>query len=271
MSTFAISLLGAGRMGREIMACIRDDPGLALAGVWVRPGSRLLGASMAEYAGPGASPVVASSDLPAVLANADVAIDFSLPAATPAILDAVQRASTPLVCGVSGLSADLQAALRRTADVAPVFYERNMSIGIAVMRRLVADAARLLGPEFSASVHDLHHAAKLDAPSGTALMLGEALAAARKQAFAEVMRYSADGTPTARNNADIVFDVRREGQHPGNHTVRFAGAAETLAISHDVSDRRVFAIGAVRAARWLRDRPAGFYGMQDMLADTLPA
>jgi 4-hydroxy-tetrahydrodipicolinate reductase len=271
MSTLAISLLGAGRMGREIMACINEDPGLTLAGVWVRPGSSLLGVSMAEYAGPGAAAVTASSDLPAVLAAADVAIDFSLPAATPAILDAVCKSSTPLVCGVSGLNADLQAALQRAAGAVPVFYERNMSIGIALMRRLVADAARLLGPDFAASIHDLHHAAKLDAPSGTALLLGEALAAARNQVFADVMRYNADGTPAARSDGDIVFEVRREGQHPGSHTVRFQSAAETLSIRHDVSNRRVFASGAVRAARWLRGRPAGFYTMQDLLADSLPA
>lgn len=264
-----IGLLGAGRMGRQIMREMARDPGCALSGVWVRAGSELAGAELSAIGGEAAAGVTAGSDLAAVLEGADVAIDFTLPAASRSISEAAAAAGVPLVTGVSGLErADLEG-LEAAAGRIPVFYDRNMSVGVAVMRRLVGQAATLLGEDFPAEIHDTHHAAKRDAPSGTALLLGESLAAGRGRELGEVMRYDPEGAAERRDRRDIVFRVTREGEHPGRHDVRFTGPAESLAITHEVSDRAVFALGALRAARWLVDRPPGLYGMQQLLDDLL--
>ncbi len=264
MSSIAISMLGAGRMGREIMACIARDPGFSLSGLWVRKGSALLDSDLSDYAGVTASVVRPTADLALALQNADVAVDFSLPGASCGVIEAASAAGKPLVCGVSGLDSVARAAMQAAALSIPIFYDRNMSLGVAVLRRLVAEAGRILGTDFAATIHDLHHAGKLDAPSGTALLLGETLAVARGQEFARVMHYADD---TAHADGDIVFKVRREGEYPGAHSVNFAGEAESISLSHEVSDRRVFAAGALRAARWLKGQSAGLYNMQDMLAD----
>lgn len=253
-------------MGREIMRAIAaSEPSLQLAGVWVRPDSPLLDRPMTEFAGPAASEVTASCDLSAVLATADVAIDFSLPAAVPNILQEAVKARKALVCGVSGLDQDTLTLMQSAARTVPLFYDRNMSIGVALLRRMVEQSGQVLGEGFSATISDLHHAEKRDAPSGTALMLGETLAAARGQDFKSVMRYDSEQAAVARNSDDIVFDVRREGLHPGAHTVVLAGPDENLSFSHTVTDRRVFAVGALRAAKWLHERPPGLYSMQDLL------
>lgn len=239
---------------------------MRLHGAWVRTGSDLDGSDLAipDEAGRG---VVATSQLDDVLSGADVAIDFSLPEANHEILGASVRAGTPLVCGVSGLSDDDLAAMRDAARAIPVFYDRNMSIGVAVMRRLVAQSASLLGPEFHVDIHDTHHAHKRDAPSGTALLLGESVAEARGQDFHQAKQYPASQPDAERSPCGIRFHVTREGEHPGRHTVTFGNAAEQLSIVHDVRNRRVFAAGALRAARWLATRPAGCYDMNEYLDD----
>lgn len=262
-----VAVLGAGRMGREILAALSSDPArYTLAGLWVRDPQRAGAAELVALAGAAAGDAAVHGDLPAILADADVAIDFTLPGATRDIADAARTAGKPLVCGVSGLGANELAALSGAANGVAVFYERNMSIGIALLRRAIEDAARVLGAGAAAEISDLHHAAKIDAPSGTALMLGEALAAARGQQFREVMRYdAARGRGSRRGEGDILFDVRREGSHPGRHTVTLASGPETLTYGHEVHDRAVFAVGALRAARWLAGRAPGRYGMPDML------
>lgn len=253
-------------MGLELLAAIAADPERwQLAGLWVRPD---LLSTAAELPGmPGAaSAVVVSSDLSAVIETADVAIDFTLPSATGNVLSCALDSNKPLVSGVSGLDTAQLEALRRASASIPLFYSRNMSIGIALLRRAVEEAGSVLGAEAEALISDLHHAAKIDAPSGTALLLGEALAAARGQDFGEVMRYdAAAGRGTRRHSGDILFEVRREGSHPGRHTVRLAARGETLMFTHDVRNRGVFATGALRAAGWLAGRPSGLYGMQDLL------
>lgn len=260
-----IAVLGAGRMGRELVAAIASSDAAALASVWARKGAQL----MNTVSGPGEDALraaVVSADLEAVLAPAHVAIDFTLPAATPAVLDAVLASGTPLVCGVSGLSDAVMRRMREIAESVPVFYDRNMSFGIAVMTDLVTRAGAVLGPEFVAEVHETHHVHKRDAPSGTALKLGEALAAARWQDFGNVYRYSERG-PTERHAPnDIVFLVTREGENPGEHKVVLRSEGETLELAHKVRDRRVFAQGALRAAKWLVGRGPGFWQMPDLAA-----
>ncbi len=246
------------------------QPDLRLHGACVRAGSDLDGCDLAtlpDEAGEAGRDIVATSRIDDVLNGADVAIDFSLPEANPEVLAASVRAGTPLVCGVSGLGDDDLAAMRDAARTIPVFYDRNMSIGVAVMRRLVAQGASLLGPEFRVDIHDTHHAHKRDAPSGTALLLGESVAGGRGQNFRQVMEYPAGRLDAERSPGDIRFHVTREGEHPGQHSVTFSDVAEQLSVVHDVRSRRVFAAGALRAARWLATRPAGWYGMNEYLDD----
>jgi 4-hydroxy-tetrahydrodipicolinate reductase len=260
MQRTKISVLGAGRMGQELMRALEASENLELAGVWRRSAER------PTAAGPGADQLVVSGDLDAVLDAGDVAVDFTLPAATRQVLDAVVRLGKPLVCGVSGLGDDIMTRMRTASSSVPIFHDRNMSFGIAVLAELVRRAGAALGPEFVAGIHEAHHVHKVDAPSGTALKLGEALADARGQDFESVYRYD-EKQPVERRSVDeIVFSVTREGENPGEHSVVFRSEAETLELAHRVRHRRVFALGALQAACWLVRQPPGFYGMHDLAA-----
>lgn len=269
VETLNIAVLGAGRMGQEIMRAIAGagagNDELRLAGVWTRKKSPTLHKHMAEFAGPAAGAIAISDDLASVLNAADVAIDFSLPEATHEILDAVLAAAKPLVIGVSGLD---RAAVDKIDDVArtiPVLYDRNMSLGIAVLDGLVRQAVASLGAGFEAEIHETHHRHKVDAPSGTALKLGASLAAARNQDFESVKRYEPAGLKRPLAPGEIGFEVSREGEVPGEHTVILYNESERLELKHAVSSRRVFAAGALRAAQWLSNRPPGLYAMRDLL------
>jgi 4-hydroxy-tetrahydrodipicolinate reductase len=256
-----ISVLGAGRMGQQLIRAIASADDTDLAGVWVRGEGRLEPDLLASHSG-----VTVSDNLHDVLMSADVAVDFSLAAATPQVLEAAMRAGKPLVCGVTGLG---DAEIRRMQVVAksvPLFYDRNMSLGIAVLKDLVSRAARLLGPEFAAEIDETHHVHKKDAPSGTAIALGEALAESRRQSFADVFRYERDGDARRQTPEDIVFSVTRRGEVAGEHTVVFRSDVESLELTHKVSDRRVFAHGALQAARWLVRQPPGLYQMHHLMA-----
>jgi 4-hydroxy-tetrahydrodipicolinate reductase len=213
-------------MGKAIAGAVEAASDLELAGTWKR-----------------------GDDLDPLVESADVVIDFSLPGATGTVLESVQRLSTPLVCGVTGLAAEQLQALEQAGSSIPIVYDRNMSPGIAVLERIAADAAAALGSEFSVAIHETHHVHKVDAPSGTALKLGEAVARARGE-----------------DPAGIHYESERRGEVPGDHRVILASATERLVLEHSVSTRDVFAAGAIRAARWLAGRAPGLYSMQDVLA-----
>lgn len=269
MSVLLVGLLGAGRMGQEILTVALEQPGsYRLQGIWARSGGGMQ-QLLTELAADGAAMPQVSENIDAVLAGAEVAIDFTLPEATARVVAAARKAGKPLVCGVSGLAQEDLQALHDAAENIPVFYARNMSIGIALLQQGVANASAVLGMDFDIEIDDLHHAAKRDAPSGTALSLGETAAAARGQDFATAMHYApvAASASAPAKPGQIAFHVRREGQHPGAHEVRFANGQETVSFGHIVSNRRVFASGALRAAAWLQRQPPGFYGMQDLLED----
>ena len=176
-------------------------------------------------------------------------IDFSLPEATATILEAVLRHGRPLVCGVSGLDDRMVGRLDQTAARIPVVYDRNMSLGIAVLERAVRDAAATLGPDFAIEISETHHQHKKDAPSGTALKLGEAIAEERGES----------GT------GSVHFEVERRGEVPGDHEVIMQSASERLTFAHSVTTRQVFADGAIRAARWVVSQAPGRYQMRDVL------
>lgn len=221
----AIAIAGAGRMGKAIAALIEGDATLAHAGTWSRGG-----------------------DLVELASAADVVIDFSLPEATDDVIRAVVETGTPLVCGVSGLGERQLHALDEAARTLPLVYDRNMSQGIAVLTEAVRQVAAALGPEFQAGIEETHHVHKKDAPSGTALMLGEALADARGVELDAIHIAS-----------------ERRGEVPGDHAVVFSTPSERLSLSHSVTTRDVFAAGALKAARWVADRPPGRYTMRDVL------
>ena len=229
-------------MGAAIVSVIDGDEQLHLAGVWARN----TGAARERLRRPDS---LISDDLERVVQRSDVLIDFSLPRATETVLAAVTALNKPLVCGVSGLSTAQMALLDEAAGRIPIVFDRNMSQGIAVLSALVDRAARALGDDFEVEVHETHHVHKIDAPSGTALQLGEAIAAARGAA-ADTIRY----------------EVERRGEVPGDHAVIFRSPTERLEFTHSVTTRGVFAEGAVRAARWVVGQRPGRYSMLDVLS-----
>lgn len=228
-------------MGQAIMHSIAGSDDLQLAGVWVRDEQQVERLGLPED-------VLSSGEFDQVANVADVVIDFSLPEANSVILAAVSRIGKPLVCGVSGLTDGQLAELDAAARTVPIVYDRNMSLGIAVLENLVGQASAALGNDFAVEIHETHHAHKIDAPSGTALKLGDAITAARGSA-ADSIRY----------------EVERRGEVPGEHLVILSSDTERLTLGHSVTTRQVFADGALRAARWIVDQAPGRYRMSDVL------
>jgi len=251
--TLRIAVLGRGRMGQEIRKCIAVSENFSLSGIWARNNENV------------PTPIEQSCNLAVVLSSAQVAIDFTLPEATEEVLRAATEARIPLVCGVSGLPAPLLRNMSIAAEEMPILYDRNMSLGIAVLQQLVKLAGAALCNQFVAEIHETHHVHKIDAPSGTALMLGEALAASRSLTFADVYQYDPTGIRTP-SQEKIHFEVIRRGENPGEHTVLLKSPDESLSLTHKVDNRRVFALGALQAARWLVSQAPGLYSMQNLVA-----
>ena len=254
-----IAVLGAtGRMGRTLLRCLPEFPSLALRGALTVPGGGLAGRDAGEIASCGTLGVPLSERVAEALAGASVAVDFTLAAAVPETAAACRAAGVGLVSGVTGLDEAAHAALRAAAEEVPVLWAPNMSAGVAVLERLAALAARSLA-EFDAGVFEAHHAAKKDAPSGTALALGRAVTGARgleEDAASPDERLQAPG---------LHYGVLRLGDIVGEHTVTLAGAGERIELTHRATDRAIFARGALRAAAWLAGRPPGLYRLGDVL------
>jgi len=253
-----VGILGAsGRMGQTLLRCLPEFPMLALGGALTAPGSGLDGRDAGEVAGLGALGTLLSEQIETALSGVRVAVDFTLPEAVPETVAACRAAGVALVCGVTGLDEKAHAALRAAAVDVPVLWAPNMSAGVAVLERLAALAAAALG-EFDAGVHEVHHAAKRDAPSGTALALGRAVVGARGlQARAAI--------PDAQFRATgLGYGVLRLGDVVGEHTVTLAGPGERIELSHRATDRAIFARGALRAAAWLAGRAPGNYTLAEV-------
>lgn len=250
-----IAMAGAGRMGQAIMSAIGTRDDLVLASVWQR-----------AAAPPDPGGALRSGDIEAVVAAADVVIDFSLPDGTVRVVEACRIQSRPLVCGVSGLDTEQLALLDEAARTIPIVYDRNMSQGIAVLQSLASRAVAALGDGFEVAIGEVHHVHKKDAPSGTALKLGEAVAAARGQELADLAWYGPEAAAVQPRPGQIRFDVERRGEVPGEHTLTFSSATETLTLGHSVTTRGVFADGALRAAVWVVSQPPGRYEMGDVLS-----
>jgi 4-hydroxy-tetrahydrodipicolinate reductase len=252
-------------MGRTLVGCIAESGHLTLTGALTEHADPNLGRDAGENAGVHALGVPLTDDRKQALYGAQVAIDFTLPEALEANVRACVDAGAALVVGTTGLERKHQAAMQRAAHDIPLVYGRNMSVGVNVFTELVARAAKALGEEYDVEIIEAHHRYKVDAPSGTALAIGERVADARGRALKDLAVRSRDGQIGPRVPGTIGFSVVRGGNIVGDHTVMFIGPEERLEFSHRAADRKTFAHGALRAAQWIAGRAPGFFTMADVL------
>lgn len=266
MAELRIGISGCGgRMGRMLVAEVKATPRCRLSGGVEAASNHDLGKDIGELAGIGAIGLAAHADIAALLKVSDVVIDFSTPSSSLAHAKLAAAAKTALVIGTTGFDDEGHAALRRAARSAPILWAPNMSLGVNVLLRLVEQTAQLLGDEYDIEILEMHHRHKVDAPSGTALALGQAAAAGRGTDLAKKSQRARDGLTGPRKRGDIGFAVLRGGDNAGEHHVIFAADGEQLELVHRASSRRIFARGAVAAALWLAGRKPGLYGMKDVL------
>lgn len=256
--TVAVTVLGpSGRMGKAILAAAAGRTDVRVAAALDRSD-----AGVGQEVAPG---VTSTSLIDRALAAAPVYIDFTTPAATAAVARAARGKKLAAVVGTTGLTTEAEAALDALAEVAPVVGAPNFSVGVNLLLGLSALAARTLGKDWDAEIVELHHKGKRDAPSGTALGLARAIAAARDQDLAEVGRYARSGDVGPRPPGEIGAVAVRGGDVVGEHTAYFFGAGERIELSHRATDRAIFAHGALRAAVWAVNQRPGRYDMLDVL------
>ncbi|ROR32081.1 4-hydroxy-tetrahydrodipicolinate reductase [Inmirania thermothiophila] len=255
----------AGRMGRALVEACRQAEGLELAGALERPGSPALGSDAGVLAGGAALGVAVTDDVEAVLARAEVLVEFTLPEPTVAHVAACRRAGRAMVIGTTGLDGGQRRAVEEAAAEIPIVFAPNMSVGVNLCFRLAELAARVLGDAVDVEIVEAHHRHKVDAPSGTALRLGEVVAQALGRDLTACAVYGREGHTGARPREQIGFATIRAGDIVGEHTVLFAAEGERVEITHRASSRMTFAAGAMRAAAWVVGRPPGLYDMQDVL------
>lgn len=261
----AVIIGATGRMGRALARAAGSVSGVRISGAIASAGSAHLGRDLGELAGIDPLGVPVSADLPAALGAGDVAIDFSVPAATAQSVRCCEAAGTPLLVGTTGLTAEQRRDIERAAQRIAVLVAPNTSIGVTVLIDLVRRAAKALPAEFDIEIVEAHHRAKRDAPSGTALALGRAAAEGRGDDPEKALKLRRE-SGTARATGEIGFAVVRGGDLVGEHTVLFAGPGEQLTLGHRATDRAVFAVGALRAALWLAGKPPGCYTMADVIS-----
>ena len=263
--TIKIGIPGAaGRMGRMLISEIAAAPDLELVAASDRAGTDAIGQDSGLLAGTGSNGVIIGDDA-AALAAADVIIDFTSPAASVAHAGIAASSDTALVVGTTGLTGDDEDALRAAADGIALVYCANTSVGVTLLGKLVEQVAAQLVDGWDIEVLEAHHHHKVDAPSGTALALGEAAARGRGVRLDDVADMVRKGQTGARRPGDIGFAVLRGGDVTGEHSVIFYGESERVEISHRATDRAIFARGALRAARFAAGAKTGFYNMEDVL------
>jgi 4-hydroxy-tetrahydrodipicolinate reductase len=260
-----VAIAGAtGRMGRMLIEAVLASDDCTLTGALDVPGSAALGEDAGAALGR-VTGVALTADLARGLAGADVLIDFTRPAGTMAHLAACRAQGVAMVIGTTGLDPAQEAALAEAAAVLPIVRAPNMSVGVNVMLRLLAQAARALGAGYDIEVIEAHHRHKVDAPSGTALAMGQVLAQARGRRLEDCAVYARQGHTGERAEGSIGFATIRGGDIVGDHTVLFAGTGERLEITHRSNSRANYAAGSLRAVRFLQGRAPGLYGMDDVL------
>ena len=261
-----IAVMGAaGRMGKILIEAVQQAEGAALKAAIDRPDSSLIGADAGELAGLGKIGVKLVGDLASVVADFDVLIDFTLPEVSVANAALCRDAGRRMVIGTTGFTPGQRRGIEQCASDIAVVLAPNMSIGVNLCFKLLDIAARVLGDEADIEIIEAHHRNKVDAPSGTALRMGEVVAAALGRDLARCAVYGREGHTGVRDRATIGFETIRAGDIVGEHRVMFAGLGERVEIMHTATSRFTFASGALRAAGWVMQREAGLFDMQDVL------
>jgi 4-hydroxy-tetrahydrodipicolinate reductase len=266
MADFNIAIMGAGgRMGLELARAISAAPGCRIAGGIEAAGSSAIGADIGVLAGLGANGVKVTDDARALIAKVDAILDFTVPKATVEFAGLAANARIVHIIGTTGMGAEHEAAIKAAALHATIIKAGNMSLGVNLLVALTKKVAAALDADFDIEVVEMHHKHKVDAPSGTALMLGQAAADGRGVSLDGHNARGRDGITGERRRGDIGFASLRGGNVVGEHTVIFAGEGERIELSHLATDRGIFARGAVKAALWGRGKAPGLYAMSDVL------
>ena len=261
-----IGIVGCGgRMGRMLIQTVLETPGGTLAGGTEQPGSPFIGQDLGLLVGNDSVGAMVMDDARALFEASDVVIDFTVPAATAAHAAIAAETATAMVIGTTGLTPEQQADVEAASHAAPVVQAGNMSLGVNLLVGLAEQVAATLGVEFDIEVVEMHHKHKIDAPSGTALMLGKAAAQGRGIDHDEHAVLSREGHTGARPEGAIGYATLRGGDVVGDHTVVFAGPSERIELTHRAASREIFARGAVRAAMWCEGKAPGLYSMRDVL------
>lgn len=252
-------------MGQSIALVLDDDLEAILVAAMDRERCELLGQDVGVLTGRSPSGVCITSDVEEFLSNVEVVIDFSIASATSKLLPLCAGQRIPMVIGTTGLDAATRAGLERAAERVPIVFAPNYSQGVNALYFLAARATELLGPTFDAEIIEIHHRHKVDAPSGTAVRLGEVVAEAKRLDPERAVSHGRSGQVGARPLEEIGVMALRGGDVVGEHTVYLVGEGERIELTHRATDRSIFARGAVRAAHWVVDRPAGLYDMADVM------
>lgn len=260
MQPIKLGLIGAsGRMGTAILSLLGSTYDFVLSSAIVAKDDNLCGEKTING-------ITFSSDLETAAQNSDILIDFSVPQNTLATLSVAKKHHIPLVCGVTGLSDATSSTMKEISSEIKIFYASNMSMGIAIMKQAVALFTQKLGNDFDIEVNEMHHAKKIDAPSGTALDLGKTIAAIKNWDPEHAFCFQRTQQRAERSSDQIGFSVIRGGSCSGTHTVLFLGENESISITHQAQSRIIFAKGALQAAHWLIKQPNnGLYAMDDLI------
>ena len=265
MNKIKIAIAGSsGRMGRTLLEGVAQADDLVLHAALEHGGSGLLGRDAGELLGAPCG-VQITADVAAALQGADVLIDFTRPEGTLHHLEICRNLGVNMVVGTTGLNAQQKAQLGAAAQYIGLVFAPNMSVGVNLVFKLLETASRVLAQGYDIEIIEAHHRHKVDAPSGTALGMGEVIAKTLGRDLAQCAVYGREGVTGERDPSTIGFATVRGGDIVGDHTVLFAGTGERIEITHKASSRATFALGALRAARFLKENPAGMYDMQDVL------
>jgi 4-hydroxy-tetrahydrodipicolinate reductase len=265
-SVLRVVIAGAGgRMGRTLIHAVAATKGVTLSGATDAPDSAVIGRDAGELAGLGKNGVTVAGDAAPLLKQADALIEFAIPAATLAFAELAAQAGLIHVIGTTGHSAEEEAVIAKAANRATIVKSGNMSLGVNLLAALVKRVAKTLNDDYDIEIVEMHHNKKIDAPSGTALMLGRAAAEGRGIDLNQRAVRGRDGITGARCAGDIGFASLRGGTVVGEHSVIFAGPAERVELTHRAEDRMIFARGALHAALWARGKKPGLYSMADVL------
>ncbi|MDA9556388.1 4-hydroxy-tetrahydrodipicolinate reductase [Vibrio sp.] len=256
----------AGRMGRNLVKAVSNNPNSQLGAGSERPGSSLIGVDIGELCGDGLYHVTLIDDLDACINDFDVVVDFTAPQSTLANVNLCKVHGKKIVIGTTGFSNEERSQIDEASQSTAIVMAPNYSVGVNLVFKLLEKAAKVMGDYADIEIIEAHHRHKVDAPSGTAIGMGEAIAGAMNNQLSDVAVYAREGITGERTKDEIGFATIRAGDIVGEHTAMFADIGERVEITHKATDRMTFANGAIKAAVWLKDKPAGFYTMTDVLS-----